>query len=1012
MSYAPGIEISRPFGRIRTQLAAALLLVLITTPLEAAPANDWLADAWRVEEGLPDNTVDAIVQTPDGFLWLGTQGGLARFDGVSFSTVDDPALKIARVWQLYLDRSGRLWVIGELGNVAFIHNGQVRSFSAADGVPPNGLQAPTEDASGQVWFSAREEEGCFYFDGARFVNIVPENGPRLGQFNNLAFDSDGTLYGGRLGQLWKLFPGSPSLVAGRAEPERVPLLCPSRQGGFWFIARSECFLVRGGKWQHVAEIPYELPTMTEAAHSYEDSAGHLWVINRQRSVPVSVTTNGLVAQHPFTLRPNLNCRAFFEDREGNRWWSVPNDGMRRFRPRQLESVSNGANLSSNTVLAVAADTRQGVWALIGRGVIRITNTTAPTAVLLTNAVMYPVSLWVDPETVWVGAHRTGLYRLASGSFDKFHNEGDPEVTFPFSALFRDARGDLLAGSAEGLFHFAGDKITRVEEADILDSSHGDFRAFAQDHQGRLYAGLRNGGLLLREGSQWSQATDTLPGDDIAALWCDADDTLWIGVTGHGLCRLKNGKTFSFQPTRLRLPRNIYGMVEDDCGFLWLSSSEGIFRVSRAQLNAVADGRGEEAPIRWFDKSDGMLSAQCTGGQQPVSARSSDGRLWFATTSGLYFIDPSRLPQNDLPPPVTIEEVLIDDKPVWKRPLNSSRVVPADLKVSPNNSRLEFRFTALSLAQPQRNRFRFQLTGLNRDWVEAGTQRVAYYTRVPSGHYQFKVIACNNDGLWNETGATFAISVLPHLWQTLWFRTLALASSAALLFGAYRWRVRGLEQERVLQQAFARTLLESQEQERRRIAAELHDSLGQSLLTVKNYATMALKEPTLPEKTQKQLTEISDSASASIEEVRSIARALRPYQLDRFGLTKTLEDTVQVVTRAGNVQIKAEIENIDGLFPSDVEISIYRIAQESLNNVVKHARATTGRFEVHKVSGAIRMTVEDNGVGFDYEARLNHSSSGLGLANLRERVRLLGGTLKIESSTGRGTRLVVEIPWKA
>jgi ligand-binding sensor domain-containing protein len=276
--------------------------------------------------------------------------------------------------------------------------------------------------------------------------------------------------------------------------------------------------------------------------------------------------------------------------------------------------------------------------------------------------------------------------------------------------------------------------------------------------------------------------------------------------------------FCFEARRLRLPQNIYGLVEDDSGFLWLTSSEGIFRVSLAQLNAVADGRAEDATVRWFDKSDGMLSAQCTGGQQPVAARSTDGKLWFATTTGLYVVDPAQLPQNDLKPTVIIEEVLVDDRSVWKYPLNSSRMAPATLKVPPNNSRLEIRFTALSLTQPQRNRFRYQLARHNSDWVEANTQRVAYYTRVPHGHYLFKVIACNNDGVWNETGATLAVTVLPHVWQTLWFRGLAVFSFALLLFVGYRWRIRGLERERALQQEFSRGLLESQEQERRRIAA--------------------------------------------------------------------------------------------------------------------------------------------------------------------------------------------------
>jgi len=989
-----------------------LLLVVVLGQSRSSRAADWLVDAWRVEEGLPDNIVDAIAQTPDGYLWLGTQGGLVRFDGVRFSTVDEPSFKIERVRQLYVARSGELWVLGESGNVAVIHEGRVRSFSSADGVPRDGLQTPTEDLQGQVWFSARTDQGCYRFDGARFVSMLATNGPSIGQFQYLAFDSDGTLYGARLGELWKLYPGAPELVAGAADSQRTPVLCSSRQGGFWAITHNESFLVRGGKWQEIGKVPYQLPALFEVSANYEDSQGRLWFATRFQPKPIVVTTNGSIAEQTFTSRSNLNCRVLFEDVEGNRWWSTANDGLRRFRPRQLELVTDGANLPANSVRAVAADPEQGVWVVIGRGIVRVTNNIPGEAKLLRNRVPYARSLWIDlGPAVWVGQDHIGLSCVSTQGLDQFSSQNtNDSPTQLFSALFRDAQGNFLIGSSEGLFRIAGNAIEPVL-AEQAEPGRLDFRAFAQDTRGRVYAGSRNAGLWQRDGGKWTHVTNDLPGEDIAALWCDAEDTLWIGTTGHGLCRLKRGGAFWFQETRVKLPRNISGIVEDALGCLWLASSEGIFRASRQQLNAVANKETGDAAVRPFDKKEGMLSSECVSGQQPVATRSKDGRLWFATTAGLYVIDPARFPPGQPPPRVVIEEALIDDKISWKHALNSTRASGEVIKIAPNNSRLEFRFTALSLTQPQRNRFRYRLKGLNDDWVEANTQRAAYYTRVPPGSYEFKVVACNNDGVWNESGTALAMTVLPYVWQTLWFRGLALCTFGLVLAGGYRWRVRGLERERALQQQFARTLLDSQEQERRRIAAELHDSLGQSLLTVKNYATMALKEPTLPEKTQKHLREISDNATASIEEVRSIARALRPYQLDRFGLTKTLEDTAESVARAGEVKLTAEIENIDGLFPVDVEIGIYRIAQESLNNLVKHARATTARFQVRKDSGMLRMTLEDNGVGFDYDAVLQHSSSGLGLANLRERLRLLGGTLKIETAPGQGTRVTAEIPWK-
>jgi len=253
--------------------------------------------------------------------------------------------------------------------------------------------------------------------------------------------------------------------------------------------------------------------------------------------------------------------------------------------------------------------------------------------------------------------------------------------------------------------------------------------------------------------------------------------------------------------------------------------------------------------------------------------------------------------------------------------------------------------------------------------------------------------------------------MPYFWQTQWFTALTIFSLAALFFAVYRVRVMQLERARTVQEAFSRRLIESQESERKRIAAELHDSLGQSLLVVKNYASRALAVSETPEKVRQQLQEISENTSTSIDDVRSIARALRPYQLDRFGLSKTLEDAADLVGKSGSLQIHTEIDSVDDTFSPDAEISIYRVVQEWLNNVAKHAQVSTARLRVRKDHTSVRMLMEDDGIGFDYDAVMHRSGSesSFGLLNLRERVRLLGGSLKIETGPGKGTRLLVEIP---
>jgi signal transduction histidine kinase len=551
----------------------------------------------------------------------------------------------------------------------------------------------------------------------------------------------------------------------------------------------------------------------------------------------------------------------------------------------------------------------------------------------------------------------------------------------------------------------------------------DIRSMAESPTGDLYLGLNGEGLLRKTKEGWQHFTtrEGLVENHVWALYVDTDGAVWIGTHGRGLSRLKDGRFFNFSKTpdepglELELPPVINSIMEDDTGHLWLASNQGLFRVERRQLNDLAEGRAVSANVTHYNRANGMGSGQCTGDRQPTSWKARDGKLWFATMKGVTVVDPQSLPFNSRPPPVVVEAVLIDDvvRPMIASAstLDKGSLARMDVTVPPGVHRLEIRYAGLSFTAPDRVRFRYRLQEFDKDWVNAGTRRAAYYTKVPPGSYHFQVLACNNDNVWNETGASVGVVVEPHFWQTAWFRFIAIFCVAGFAVALYELRVLSLKRQRAMQEGFSRRLIESQENERKRMAAELHDGLGQSLLVVKNYAAMALKEQQLPEKTQKHLKEISDNASASIEEVRSIARALRPYQLDRFGLTKTLEDAAELAAQAAHLKIATTVQNIDGLFSPDAEISIYRIVQEWLNNVVKHSRASAGRLVVRQDGAILRMILEDDGAGFDHDAVIKRAAAGFGLANLHDRIRLLGGSLKVETAPGKGTRLSVELPCK-
>jgi signal transduction histidine kinase len=583
-----------------------------------------------------------------------------------------------------------------------------------------------------------------------------------------------------------------------------------------------------------------------------------------------------------------------------------------------------------------------------------------------------------------------------GTNQQWFTHDGPGETPPLNVIFESRRGELHIGTPRGLYNLDSDSLVAALLPNLQIS---DVRAIAEDSLGRIYLGLNGDGLLRGSPASWDQfrARDGLAGDHIWALHVDREDTIWIGSHGRGLSRFKGGRFFNFEG-KLELPRLINGIIEDDTGHLWCSSNQGLFRANRSQLNALAESRASSVEVTHYSRADGMGSGQCTG----RAWKARDGRLWFTTMGGVTVVDPHNLPSNPRPPPIVVEQVLIDDQPVS---------AAANIKVPAGASRLEFRYAGLSFSVPERVRFQYRLTGFDADWVKAHNRRVAYYTKVPPGSYRFEVIACNNDNVWSIVPAAVSLVVAPRFWQTEWFLFAVVMAAGGCVVGAFKLRIVQLKRERLRQENFSRRLIESQENERKRIAAELHDSLGQNLLVVKNYAAMGMRDGTPPGKMREQLEEISQSAIASIEEVRSIARALRPYQLDRFGLTKTLEDAADLVAKAGTLNIQTEIDNVDEAFTPEAQISIFRIVQEWLNNVVKHAQAQTARLIVTKEDGTVRMILEDDGKGFDYAAVTNRNgrSGTFGLANLRERASLLGGSVRIETAPGKGTRLRVELP---
>jgi signal transduction histidine kinase len=366
------------------------------------------------------------------------------------------------------------------------------------------------------------------------------------------------------------------------------------------------------------------------------------------------------------------------------------------------------------------------------------------------------------------------------------------------------------------------------------------------------------------------------------------------------------------------------------------------------------------------------------------------------------VDPATITTNTQPPPVVIEAVRIDNKELALDAWQSA------LLIEPRQQNFEIQYTALSFINPENLRFKYKLEGLDQDWVEVGTRRTAYFSHVPAGEYTFKVVAANSDGVWNTEGPNLEIRVLPPFYLTRWFLGLSALCVAVVVFGAYRYRVARLQKSHRQQQEFSRQLIASQENERKRIAAELHDSLGQNLLIIKNRALMGSMSTETIDERKEQFDEIATSASESIEEVREIAYNLRPYHLDRLGLTLAIEAMIEKVAASTPIRFIPQIDSIDGLFPKETEIILFRVVQESINNIVKHSGAKEARTRIERQARLVTITIQDDGRGFSARSADAKRQGGFGLAGMSERVRVLGGEQTITSVPGEGTTITIRL----
>ena len=1047
-------------------------------PTFAQPANssneqaDLKFDHIGLEQGLSQSTVNAIVQDAQGFMWFGTQDGLNRYDGYTINILrhnpkDSNSVSDNRINCLLSDSKNDLWIGTENGGLDryVLAEGKFYHFLNDENDPltisNNTITSLFEDSQANIWVGTNSGLSRYNRKDISFSNFFFNTNTTEGLNDNairaICEDNDANIWVGTYKGLFRynLKSGqnfirvdelntNPTTLYG----DNVTSLYLDQNGLLW-IGTYDQFLKSYNK--NTNSFDSYRNTIKNIKSINEDSENNLWLGSINMSLRILNLKSNKVTQIQAIQNDPIN--TMYVDNCGLLWLGTSFRGIfiynrNKNRFKHYLNYPNDPN-NPNVVMTLIEDKDGGLWVgTYGNGlkyfdskrdIVKTYRHEPPDPNSISSDKIFTLCLTTD-GVLWVGTIGGGLnyFDRSTGVFKKYLQNSPIDTkglsNNDITALYENSDGNLLIGNVMGGIDILNRKTKTFShfypEVQIPNTIGGgrSVTVIRKDRKGTLWAGTLNGlkqfdkklNKFIHCSLEQKSSEQNGNSESVTSLLF-TEQFFWIGTSQNGLIRYHPESNTSISYTADDgLPDNvILGILPDSWGNLWLSTNKGISRFNP---------RSEK--FKNYDINDGLQGKEFNQG---AYFKSSIGEMFFGGVNGFNAFFPDKIEKNNFIPPVYFTAFTVfNEKLLLPNPVPNNYTI----ELSYNQNFFSIEFVALNFSSPEKNKYAYMLEDFDRDWHNVSSkQRYASYTNLDPGEYVLRVKGSNNDGIWNKDGAIINIIINPPFWMTWWFRSLGILLFISLGFIVYQRRITTLKKDKALQQEISRRLIEKQEEERSRIALEMHDSLGQDLLLIKNRLMLTIKKNSeqFPQpdsedsnlknyklNTFQELNQISEDISGVLKTVREISHNLRPPDLDQLGLTETIQSILLAMRESTSIKVTGKVENIDEVIPKDLEINFVRIVQEALGNVIKHADASECNVEVLYQNNHLYLEISDNGKGFDLinrkdtgkkseEIHLSSVNSGLGLTGMSERVRILGGIFRIITDLGKGTRIVVEIP---